>query len=510
MRPRDRAPSRAGRIAAPLAVLAALAQAGCGGGGGGGAPSAQPEPRPVFAASSTLAGLCAVPRAGADPFAGGRPYPDVQGTLADEKRWVRSWIDETYLWYREVPNLPPEPYSGPVPYFADLKTPALTASGMPRDRFHFVYETAVWNQLSRSGAQSGYGIEWALLSRSPPRRMVVAYVDPGSPAAGAGLARGAEVVSVDGVDFVLGADTATLNAGAFPDRPGKTTTFVFRDPGTAAPRTVTLTSVTVTKVPVQSVKTLATPAGRVGYLHFTDHIATAEARLAEAIGQLGSEGATELILDMRYNGGGFLDIAAQLAFMVAGPERTAGRVFERLRFNDKDPFGLGPAGFATPFHAQAQGLSLPAGTPLPWLGLARVAVITSSGTCSASESVINALRGVGVEVNLVGGTTCGKPYGFLPRDNCGTTYFAIHFEGVNEQGFGDYADGFAPACGVADDFSRPLGDPAEGRLAAALELLATGACPAGTAAKAAGRDPDLVRPPARDNRLIRLPRERAP
>lgn len=494
-----------GRMRRLLAASAILAVGACGGGGGG-APSAYLDGGTgnSLPPSSLLASLCVAPRPGPDPFNGNRPYPDAPGTVDDEKGWVRSWIDETYLWYREVPGLSAAAYPGPVEYFADLKSPALTASGNPRDRFHFTYDTTVWNELSVGGVEAGYGIEWALLSRSPPRRMVAAYVDPGSPAAQAGIVRGTEVVSVDGVDFVDGTDAATINAGAFPARAGKVTAFGLRDPGAAATRTVTLESVAVTKVPVQSVRTFDTPAGRVGYLHFTDHIATAEGALAQAFEALRDAGVTELVLDMRYNGGGFLDIASQLAYMIAGPQRTAGRLFEQLRFNDKDPFGLGPGGRLTPFHATTRGFSVTPGTPLPTLGLARVTVLTSSGTCSASESVINGLRGVDVEVTLVGGTTCGKPYGFIPQDNCGTTYFAIQFEGVNDKGFGEYADGFEPACRVADDFTRALGDPAEARLAAALERLATGACPA-EGAKAAGPDPVLVRPPARENRLLRPP-----
>jgi len=96
--------------------------------------------------------------------------------------------------------------------------------------------------------------------------------------------------------------------------------------------------------------------------------------------------------------------------------------------------------------------------------------------------VINGLRGVDVKVDLVGGTTCGKPYGFTPVDNCGTTYFSIQFQSVNAKGFGDYADGFAPTCTVADDMTHALGDPAEGMLAAALSYRANNACPATTAA----------------------------
>ena len=99
-------------------------------------------------------------------------------------------------------------------------------------------------------------------------------------------------------------------------------------------------------------------------------------------------------------------------------------------------------------------------------------VITGSGTCSASESVINSLRGVGVTVYQIGSTTCGKPYGFYPTDNCGTTYFSIQFRGENAANFGDYTDGFSPAntsattgtsvpgCSVADDFTHAMGDAA--------------------------------------------------
>ena len=72
-------------------------------------------------------------------------------------------------------------------------------------------------------------------------------------------------------------------------------------------------------------------------------------------------------------------------------------------------------------------------------------IITGPGTCSASESIINSLRGVNVNVYLIGSTTCGKPYGFYPTDNCGTTYFSIQFRGENAANFGDYTDGFSPA-----------------------------------------------------------------
>ena len=116
-------------------------------------------------------------------------------------------------------------------------------------------------------------------------------------------------------------------------------------------------------------------------------------------------------------------------------------------------------------------------------------VLTGGGTCSASEAIINGLRGVGVEVIQIGSTTCGKPYGFYPTDNCGTTYFTIQFRGENAAGFGDYSDGFSPqntagtagvavpGCSIADDFTKQLGDPTEDRFAAALQYRENETCP---------------------------------
>jgi len=95
---------------------------------------------------------------------------------------------------------------------------------------------------------------------------------------------------------------------------------------------------------------------------------------------------------------------------------------------------------------------------------------------------------VDVTVYAFGTTTCGKPYGFYPQDNCGTTYFSIEFKGVNQKGFGDYPDGFTPGgtgdtglpgCPVADDYGHALGDPAEAQLAAALAFRSGGTCSTG-------------------------------
>jgi hypothetical protein len=240
--------------------------------------------------------------------------------------------------------------------------------------------------------------------------------------------------------------------------------------------------------PVQNVSVIDTPTGKVGYMLFNDHIATAEQALIDAIIQLNAgQGIDDLVLDIRYNGGGFLAIASELAYMIAGVNPTTAQTFDLLRFNDKhlvfDPV-TGETILPTPFYNVTQGQPFNgnngvAGQALPSLDLQRVFVITGPGTCSASEAIMNGLRGVNVDVIQIGSTTCGKPYGFYPTDNCGTTYFTIQFRGINAMNFGDYTDGFQPSvvddgmanvlgCPVPDDFTKPLGDAAENRLEVAL------------------------------------------
>ena len=437
---------------------------------------------------------CATPRTGVDPISG-RTWPDQKGSLDDEKNFLKLWVNDVYLWYNEVPNLDPKNYATPVDYFAVLKTPVMLTPTRPKDppQFHFTYPTDYWNQLTTSGTTSGYGMTWSFISRSPPRNVVIAYTEPGSPAEQAGIARGAQLTHIDGA-AVLDGDANVLNAGLLPATVGETHNFGFIPLGSSTEVFANMTSANVTESPVKSVTTIDTPTGKVGYMDFDEHIQPAEQMLAAAISQLKTAGVTDLILDLRYNGGGLLNIASEVAYMVAGGA-TFGKTFETQQFNDKYKnvdWTTGRAVTPTPFLSTGIGYSVPAGSPLPTLGLPRLYLIVGPGTCSASESIINGLRGIDIPVYAIGQTTCGKPYGFYPVDNCGTTYFAIQFKGVNAKGFGDYPLGFTPAgtgtgdsgialpgCAASDDFTHALGDPAEGELATALAFRQNGTCPSG-------------------------------
>jgi hypothetical protein len=509
-----------------LLLTAAALLTDCGGG------SATPAYRPgVFQPESAYAAQCSAPRSGVDPITAST-YPDRQGSVLDENSWLRSWTHDLYLWYSEVPDQDPAGFATPAAYFPVLKTPAITASGSPKDKFHFTYTTAYWESLSQTGQQPGYGPTWAVVAATPPRLVVVAYTEPSVPV---NLARGAQVVGVDGVDLVNAADAASvaaINAGLYPATVGESHVFTVLDAGASVARSLTLVAVNVATTTVQDAGAIAS-APQVGYMLFNDHLATAEAALIDAFDTLQAAAVTDLVLDIRYNGGGFLDIASEVAYMIAGPARTAGQTFELEQFNAQHPtidpvtgVPLAPI----PFHATTQGFSVASGQPLPHLDLARVYVLTGSTTCSASEAIINSLTGIGIDVIQVGTTTCGKPYGFYPTDNCGTTYFSIQFQGVNAQGFGAYPDGFSPAntasgtigaklpgCSVADDFAHPLGDPNEARLAAALAYRAGQSCPAPASALAGRRataaaaragaasEAHVFKSPWLENRILRKP-----
>jgi C-terminal processing protease CtpA/Prc len=494
-------------------LVFAIALSACGGGGGSDSP-------PAPAGDVATAQQCS-PN---NPYRADASAATSVGTLASEKRWLRSYFDQAYLWYAEVPTvdatLPaysndttPGYYASIDDYFEALKTPAIVAGTTRRkDQFSFTYPTRAWNQLAQSGVSAGYGIEWSVASSTPPRGIRIAYVEPGSPAAAAGLLRGDRLQSVDGVgaDDGTAGGVATLNAALFPSALGTSRSFVFTRGATTLPATA-LTSAAITKQPVLVSRVLNVGGRSTGYIVFNDHIATAEAQLVTAVDSFRTAGVTELVLDLRYNGGGYLYLASQLAYMIAGPTPTAGKVFERLQYNDKRTAESNASRSSIGFYDTScdlnSSLNCTSSRPLPSLGLPRVTVLVSGDTCSASESIVNGLRGVDIDVRLVGTSTCGKPYGFTAKDNCGVSYFPIEFQGVNAKGQGDYAGGFAARCVASDDLDRALGDPAEGQLAAALTLISTGACPpavpkpAGSAKATEPAVPQLVRSPARENRI---------
>jgi hypothetical protein len=458
-----------------LPTLVALALVACGGGGGGpnpGTPITITDPTPVavsYPAPSTLANIC---------------------TPQGEKSWVRSHLDDVYLWYRDIVNVNAANYATPMDYFNALLV-------LSRDRFSFTESQAVIDAYFQTGEVVGYGANFV---RASDGRLRVSFSEPGSPAQLQGVDRGTQIVAINGTPEAQLARASFL-AALYPAASGETNSFEVRDAGATVSRLVTLKAVSVVGTPVQKNQVLSLPNGKkVGYLLFTDHIDSAEAPLVSAMAQFAQAGIDDLVLDVRYNGGGYLYIASEVAYMIGGAP-VSGKTFEKLNFNDKHPEKTNNPDNTLPFYdGDSSGKTLPA------LGLKRVFLLTGPGTCSASESIINGLKPF-VEVITIGGATCGKPYGFIQKNNCATAYFAIEFAGVNSAGKADYGNGFAPSCAAADDLEHIFGDPNERLLKTALTYQSSGACPASAVTQAAvlqatRSEPLPQRQPWRENRFL--------
>jgi carboxyl-terminal processing protease len=419
-----------------LAAVALLLQA-CG---GGGSSAVAPAPPPVDAAA------CPVP---------------------DQRASLRSFMNDQYFWYANL-AAPDERATSMDAYFQSMLY-------QPKDRYSFTQPSVAFNQIFTDGRRIGYGytVVWADAGHTTMR---VRNVEPRSPVAQAGLARGDIIVSIDG--YSPDAIAAGQAGGPVTDA-GIDRTFVVRN-GAGVQRVLRVQSADYPLTPVAGVTTLDAVRGgapvKVGFIAYTQFVQYSSFDLYNAFVQFAQAGADELILDLRYNGGGSVAVSRDLASMIGG-DRTSNLLYAYLRFNDKNRGMNTSVVFNT---------SVPDGTafPLPG-GMPRLIVIGSAATASASELIINGLRPF-MPVVLIGETTYGKPYGFLPRDNCGTIYNAVQFTTVNSLKEGNYDTGFTPDCAVADDFDHALGDPAEARIHAALGYIETGRCPAAPQAAATG------------------------
>ncbi len=365
-------PLRRAAVLAAASFALLLASCGGGGGGGNGDLATASLSRGLFPDSSSLAGMCSLP---------------------EQQRWLRSYMDEKYLWNDEIPEVPGADYGTMPAYFDALLVRTPDADGLDRDRF-----------------------STTMSSRS--------------------------------ADVMQGVASATSVVTDYPS-----------------------------SKPVPLVRKLLSNTGRkVGYVLFNEHSRGAQDALITAFGSLRDAAVQDLVLDLRYNGGGFLYIAQAAAAMVAGPS-VEGQVFESVRYNAHRTAESTAGTFIFSTRVLTAETTYSRDHPLPQLNLPRLYVLTSQLTCSASESIINSLRGIGVQVILVGDRTCGKPYGFHRKDNCGQAYFPIEFQVYNAQGYGDYTSGFPVQCPVKENPRTALGAPEEPLLAAALMHIDTGSCP---------------------------------
>jgi carboxyl-terminal processing protease len=383
----------------------------------------------------------------------GASDPSAACTLDAQRASLDAWMQDQYYWYPQL-----KAGDGGA---QDMDSYFQSMLPNPPDRYSYTQTAESFDQLFTTGWRYGYG--YTLIWEPDTKRLRVRNVEPLSPVASLGMQRGDTIVSIDAhtpIEVIEGALPAVNTDGVVR-------TFVLAD-AAGTQRTLVVHSRLFRMQPVATWQVMdATRGGqpiKVGYLAYNQFVTYSTSLLGFVTEHMAWAGVSEVVLDLRYNGGGAVITSRDLASMLSGSQ-TDGATFAKLTFNDKHA----EENLNVPFDTAAQRFAQPIE------GLKRLVVITSGGTASASEMLINGLKPY-MQVVLLGDRTYGKPYGFVPRSNCGTIFNAVNFETVNAQGVGGYSSGMPVDCPVPDDLDHQMGDPQERRLKAALNYIDTGTC----------------------------------
>ena len=361
---------------------------------------------------------------------------------------MRQW----YFWYREMPQVVKENYNDPYELLEAMRYKTLDKWSFVADYNEFIAEM--------QGEFVGHGIRIGIDDSDKAR---IAMIYNKSPLYENGVRRGWVVKTVNGNDIaqiIINGDAAAYNSTMGPGTAGITNNFVFINPeGEEVAISSTKKSFTINSV--IHYDTLHLSTGKIaGHLVFESFIQPSSGELVSAFDFFQSNGVNELILDLRYNSGGYLFVAQELASYIAGNSLALSKkVFATLRYNDKN---------------QSQNESYPFLSTSTPLGLNRLVVITSRLTASASEAVMNGLEPY-IDVAAVGDTTLGKPMG-MNGWTVGEKYFywPITFKMVNADNVGDFFDGIPPEKTAPDDITHDFSDRNEACLKEAIRYLETG------------------------------------
>ena len=447
-----------GRTALSFAL--ALSLAACGGGGSSSAP----------------------PTSGG----GGTPTPPPMSgacSLRAQQDFANSVLNDWYLFPNLLAAADPANFNS-VQSFLDARVAPARAQG--RDQgFTFATSIAQENALISSGSSAGFGIRLSFDNAAGRVFVVEAY--EGANGLAAGLDRGSEITAIGTSSANLqsvaslmasGGAQAVVNALG-PSTAGTARVLRFVQPsGATVESNIVKTDFSLDPVSDRYGALILNDGGRrVGYLNLRTFIVSdAAAQLRQAYGQFAAQGVTELVIDLRYNGGGLVSVAETMGDLM-GQGRT-GQVFSRTVFRQSQSSQNTTRTFRSEGNAIAP---------------TRIAFITTNASASASELVINAmLPYLGNNVALIGADTSGKPVGQFGFDlaACDLRVRAVTFQTLNAAGNGDYFFGLGPfvpnTCRAGDDVTRPFGDPREASTAVALDFLAGRSCTAFGASASAG------------------------
>lgn len=362
---------------------------------------------------------------------------------------------DIYLWYNQIPaTFNARSYAGPDSIMAAIRQysnePGFSA---PVDRWSFAMKQSDWNNLS-SGVSADFGLGVFFRQDGDLR---VKSVERASPAGLAGIHRGWRILKINGNSNITVANADFIIQNVFY---GTTTSFTFQKPDNSTVD-ISLNAATYQEHPVILDSVYSINGKQVGYFAFNSFLGDTSEIYSEfnrIFTRFSNAGVSDVIVDLRYNGGGYVSVSQKLADYLA-PVSANNQTMMTEAYNDR----YSQYNEATKF------------AKLGSLNLSRVFFIVSQGTASASELVINNLKPL-MDVELVGPSkTYGKPVGFFPIPVGNWYAFPVSFRSTNGAGQGSYFGGLALSHQVADGLDQDWGTSSESCLASALSYITTGA-----------------------------------
>ena len=383
----------------------------------------------------------------------------------DVNTWIYQTMNYYYLWSSNMPKISSTNLNDrPMNYFYTI----LNDYGNT-DRFSWIdsSSTNLTNQLN--GINTVLGIKYSVFyvdNAQVNLAFVIAYVLKGSPAEKAGLKRGDIILKVDEQNITMSNYGSILQNQTLKLGMGTYTAGVFSTNGIAN----TITKIEMQTNPLLKDTIIKWGGRKVGYMAYIQFLSSYDDSLRAVFGRFKNTGIDELVIDLRYNGGGYVTSSDLLTDLIV--KDLAGKVDKIMNkkvYNDTYTAELnktyGSSAFNTNFKMEANNIST----------LSRVFILTSNGTASASELVINNLKPF-MDVILVGEHTYGKNVGsFTLTDSKNRWSYGLQpitfkiANSLNESNYGT-KDGFLPNVTVVDNVLpfKQLGDPYETVLYKAL------------------------------------------
>ena len=359
-------------------------------------------------------------------------------------------MNQFYLWYNLMPVVVKTDYKTPYELLNAMEYKTL-------DRWSFMQTYNEYLAQSK-GSFVGHGISMGL---DPANQVRIAQIYKNSPLYLKGVRRGWIVKKLNGTllaPIFNSQDGAAYSQLIGPSQANITNTFLFQTPA-GKDSTIASTKAAFTLNTVILADTLHLKSGITGHLVFDQFIPPSNLELQTAFAYFSQNNIKDLIVDLRYNGGGDLSVLKNMASYVAGATKF-NTPFLKLTFNDKNT---------------AHNISYNFNTVATPLTLTKLIVITTRGTASASEDFINGLKPF-LNVKTIGDTTNGKPVGMSGfQYKTDYMFWPITFNVVNSVGFGDFYKGIAPEKYVPDDITRDWNDRNEACFKESIYYLEHGA-----------------------------------